>query len=140
MDDLVAPHAVQKLVILCGLQRTGKTTWRKQMLPFHTSVCFDAIVSAIGRGLDQQSMQFAGMVAYTMAGTLILEGHNVVIDHVNGTWALRQNFVNLVKEGECDCVHFQRTPFESSPFQDYSRRMFEPPSADPCKYGQIIEI
>ena len=104
-----------EIAIMCGLPRSGKTTYAKELQKQGwTRVCPDEIRLALhGEAFIGRAEPFVWAIAETMARALLLGGHRVVIDAVNSTVERRRQWVCLAREFHKELqIYVVPTPYE----------------------------
>lgn len=88
------------LTIMCGLPRSGKSTYAAQLqLDGWVRVCPDDIRYALhGQQFITRAEPYVWATAEIMTRSLLIGGHNVVIDATNVTRPRRALWVNLARE------------------------------------------
>ena len=131
------------LTIMCGLPRSGKTTYAMKMAERYVRISPDDIRRALhGQAFYGPAEPFVWAIAETMTRALLLVGRHVVIDATNTTVRERLRWRQIASEfdtrldiywirtGLETCLARQR-PDEAVP-DDVIRRMaqrFEPPTS-----------
>lgn len=93
-----------ELVVLCGLQASGKSTFRRERFPSHVVVSKDLMRNNRHRERRQQKLVAEGLGA----------GASVVVDNTNPAVADRQPLVALARRhGAAAVAYFFDTDFET---------------------------
>ena len=104
-----------QLAIMCGLPRSGKTTWSKVLeRNGWIRVCPDEIRLAVhGSSFDAQSEPFVWRIARIMARTLLIGDHMALIDATNLTRKSRSTWRELAGDfGLVLAIYLVETPYE----------------------------
>ena len=104
-----------KLGIMVGLPRSGKSTYcRENLMQDNVVVCPDKIRLALhGQQFVALAEKFVWAVADTMVRTLLMQGHNVVIDATNVSRFTRSSWSRLATEFDTKLdIYWVTTPAE----------------------------
>lgn len=101
---------MKELILTVGLPRSGKSTWAKEQ--GYPIVNPDAIRLALhGKPFISEAEGFVWQIAYTMAKSLFLAGHEkVIIDATNTTKKRREEWINRFKDCEVSYMTFNTPP------------------------------
>ena len=101
-----------ELVILCGLQASGKSTFRRERFPGHVVVSKDLLRNNRRKELRQREL-----IAEALSG-----GHSVVVDNTNPTIADRAPLIDIGRRfGARIVVFYFETEFVVSVERNASR-------------------
>lgn len=103
-----------KMVIMCGLPKSGKSTIVNRELREYQVICGDDIRLALGVEFDPKLEDFVWGTFNTMVRASLIRGLDVVLDGTHTTRFRREKVINLGKEYEADVtIFFVKTPYET---------------------------
>lgn len=88
----------QTMIVMCGLPRSGKSTYVDGHFSNFQIVCADDIRLALGTQFDEKLENFVWGVHNTMIRAHLERGYNVVIDSTNTTIHTIERYSNLARE------------------------------------------
>jgi len=103
-----------KMVIMCGLPKSGKSTIVDRELREYQVICGDDIRLALGVEFDPRLEEFVWGTFNTMVRASLIRGLDVVLDGTHTTRFRRERVINLGKEYGADItiIHV-KTPYET---------------------------
>jgi len=103
-----------KMVIMCGLPKSGKSTIVDRELREYQVICGDDIRLALGVEFDPKLEDFVWGTFNTMVRASLIRGLDVVLDGTHTTRFRREKVINLGKEYGADVtiIHV-KTPYET---------------------------
>ena len=143
--SIIEPENRPRLIIVCGLPGSGKTTHAKQVEPNLHAVrfCADEWMSPIGINLwDSEARQRIEKLQWNIARQILSLGRNVVIEW--GTWGRSERDVLRTegrKLGAAVELHFLDAPVDVL-FERIRRRNMETPAItldDVQSWSQMFE-
>jgi predicted kinase len=103
-----------KMVIMCGLPKSGKSTIVDREFREYQVICGDDIRLALGVEFDPRLEEFVWGTFNTMVRASLIRGLDVVLDGTHTTIFRRERVINLGKEYDADIkVIFVNTPYET---------------------------
>ena len=103
-----------KMVIMCGLPKSGKSTIVDREFREYQVICGDDIRLAFGVEFDPRLEEFVWGTFNTMVRASLIRGLDVVLDGTHTTRFRRERVINLGKEFDADIkVIFVKTPYET---------------------------
>jgi predicted kinase len=103
-----------KMVIMCGLPKSGKSTIVNRELREYQVICGDDIRLALGVEFDPRLEDFVWGTFNTMVRASLIRGLDVVLDGTHTTRFRRERVINLGREYEADItIFFVKTPYET---------------------------
>lgn len=76
---------MKKMIIMCGIPRSGKSTYADKYYSDYNIVCADDIRLALGTQFDRRLEKIVWSIHDAQLGALLIRGRNVVIDATNIT-------------------------------------------------------
>lgn len=103
-----------RMVIMCGLPKSGKSTIVDRELQEYQVICGDDIRLALGVEFDPRLEEFVWGTFNTMVRASLIRGLDVVLDGTHTTRFRREKVINLGKEYGADItiIHV-KTPYET---------------------------
>ena len=93
-----------KLIIMCGLPRTGKTTWINKNKKDAIVVSSDDIRETIfGHKFHYESNKFVFAFVEAMVIILLKQNKTVIVDATNLTFNLRYQWAQIAEKYNCNC-------------------------------------
>jgi len=92
-----------KLTIMCGLARSGKSTWILKNRPFSVIICPDKVRSEIfGHQFFFNAEDFIWGITKAMARLILEQGKDVLIDATNITFGSRSIWIKMAEKYNAD--------------------------------------
>ena len=88
---------------MCGLARSGKSTWIRDNRSDSVIICPDKVRSEIfGHQFFANAEDFIWGVTKAMARLILAQGKDVLIDATHTTWGSRKTWISIAKQYEAE--------------------------------------
>jgi len=103
-----------KLAIMCGLPRSGKSTFINENLKHYQIICKDDIRLALGFVYNQDLEDIVEVITNALIKASLIRGLDTVIDETNTTQSRRKKLISMGKEYNAEMIlYFVKTSYEA---------------------------